>query len=268
MNAVRAVIFDISGTVLDHGSRGPVAAFVELFARRGVAVTREAARKPMGAHKRDHIAAMLSDPEVIASWVAVCGGTPRQSDLDSLYEEFTPLQIEVLERHCDVIEGVPAVVEDLRGRGMRIANTTGFTSQMISAGLRRRAAEGGYVPDLWVTPDLVGAGRPAPWMALYAARELNVYPISAIVKVGDTVVDIEEAHNAGMWSVAVTRTGNEVGVSREKWGAMTAEDQRARLEQARARLAVARPHYFIESVAELAPVVEEISARIGRGERP
>ena len=27
----RAVIFDISGTTLDYGSRGPVVAFVELF---------------------------------------------------------------------------------------------------------------------------------------------------------------------------------------------------------------------------------------------
>ncbi|MBK7931754.1 MAG: hypothetical protein IPJ98_31015 [Bryobacterales bacterium] len=38
-SGVRAVIFDISGTVLDYGSRGPVVAFVELFARHGIAIS-------------------------------------------------------------------------------------------------------------------------------------------------------------------------------------------------------------------------------------
>src|SRR5262245_35322615 len=61
---VRAVIFDISGTVLDYGSRGPVVAFIELFARHGVAVSPEEARWPMGTHKRDHIWTMLSDPDI------------------------------------------------------------------------------------------------------------------------------------------------------------------------------------------------------------
>ena len=52
---VRAVIFDISGTTLDYGSRGPVVAFVELFARHKVTVSNDEARKPMGTHKKDHI---------------------------------------------------------------------------------------------------------------------------------------------------------------------------------------------------------------------
>ena len=51
-SGVRAVIFDISGTVLDCGSRGPVAAFVELFARHGVAVTEAQARGPIGKQRR------------------------------------------------------------------------------------------------------------------------------------------------------------------------------------------------------------------------
>ena len=62
---VRAVIFDISGTVLDYGSRGPVAAFVELFARHGVTISNEEARRPMGTHKLDHIWAVLTEPALM-----------------------------------------------------------------------------------------------------------------------------------------------------------------------------------------------------------
>jgi len=61
---VRAVIFDISGTTLDFGSRGPVGAFVELFGRHGVTVSEEEARGPMGTHKKDHIRTMLTEAAI------------------------------------------------------------------------------------------------------------------------------------------------------------------------------------------------------------
>jgi phosphonoacetaldehyde hydrolase len=37
---------------------------------------------------------------------------------------------------------------------------------------------------------------------------------------------------------------------------------------ARARLAAKGPHYIIASTADLIPVVDDITARLARGERP
>jgi phosphonoacetaldehyde hydrolase len=267
MTGVRAVIFDISGTTLDYGSRGPVVAFVELFARHGVTVTEEESRKPMGTHKKDHIWSMLTEPSISERWAKANGAPATRADLDKLYDEFTPLQMEVLPRHCDVIPGVPEVVKQLRARGIKIANTTGFDTGMMGD-LIRLAGEGGYTPDLWVCPDQVGKGRPAPWMAHFAAKQLNVYPLSAFVKVGDTLADIAEAHAAGMWAVSVLRHGNEVGLSKEAVEKMPAEELKNVIGAARARLAAKGPHYIIDGTADLIPVVDEISARIARGERP
>lgn len=266
-SAVKAVIFDISGTVLDFGSRGPVVAFVELFSRHGVQISFEEARRPMGTHKRDHIWTLLSDPDIAERWRRANGVLPEASALDGLYEEFGPLQIEVLKQYCDVVPGVPQVVEQLRKRGIKIANTTGFDSWMM-ADLIRLAAEGGYRPDLWVCPDQVGKGRPAPWMIHYAAKELDLYPLSHFVKVGDTTVDVAEAHNAGVWAVSVVASSNEVGLSAEQWAALSENDRREALHAARAKLAACGPHYIIDTVADLMPVIDDITARIARGERP
>jgi phosphonoacetaldehyde hydrolase len=264
---VRAVIFDISGTVLDYGSRGPVAAFVELFARHGVRVTGEEARGPMGMHKLDHIWMMLTEPSVSSRWEACHKTKPTRALLEQLYAEFTPLQREVLKGYSDVIPGVPQVVAELRNRGIKIANTTGFDRAMMVE-LIRLAAQGGYSPDLWVCPDDVGKGRPAPWMAFHAARQLDVYPMSTFVKVGDTAADVAEGHAAGAWVVSVIRSGNEVGLSEAELAAMPAPEREARLSAARAKLAACGPHYIIDTVAALIPVIDEISARIVRGERP
>ena len=184
-----------------------------------------------------------------------------------LHAEFTPLQIEILKRHCDVIPGVPEVVEELRARGIKIASTTGFEMNMMQD-LIPLARSGGYSPDLFVTPDLVGKGRPAPWMAFHAARQLDVYPMTTFVKVGDTAADIAEAHAAGMWAVSVICSGNEVGLSREELEGLPGGQREALLRRARSRLSVFGPHFIIDSVADLLPVIDEINARLARGEPP
>jgi phosphonoacetaldehyde hydrolase len=105
-------------------------------------------------------------------------------------------------------------------------------------------------------------------MAFYAAQKLDVYPMSAFVKVGDTPNDVAEAHAAGMWAVSITRSGNEVGLSQAELAALSETEQNTRVAAARARLAACGPHYIIESVADLMPVVDDITARLVRGERP
>jgi len=264
---VRAVVFDLSGTALDYGSRGPVVAFVELFARHGVKITHSEARAPMGTHKRDHIWSMLTEPSISERWESANGQKPDRTMLEELYQEFTPLQVEILKRHCDVIPGVAETVVELRNRGIKIASTTGFDSGMMND-LIQQANQHGFTPDLFVCPDMVGKGRPAPWMAFYAARQLEIYPMKTFVKIGDTPSDVAEAHAAGMWAVSVVCSGNEVGLSRAELQSMPAGQRNAVISAARARLAACGPHYLIDSAADLIPVIDEITARLARGDHP
>jgi phosphonoacetaldehyde hydrolase len=264
---VRAVIFDISGTTMDFGSRAPVTAFVELFASRGVTITEGEARRPMGLHKRDHVRALLSDPAISARWAAVHGAPPGEPVLEELYAGFGEIQIRAIRRHLDVIPGATEVCAMLRARGIRIGSTTGFESSMLADIIPAAAAQG-YAPDCWMTPDRCGGGRPAPWMMFEAARALGVYPLSRIVKVGDTPADIEEARNAGAWAVTVAVSGNAVGLSREEWIALPAAAQFERLEAARSSFLARGAHAVIDTIAGLEPALEAIELRIARGEKP
>ena len=62
------------------------------------------------------------------------------------------------------------------------------------------ATRRGFETDSIVCVSDVPAGRPEPWMALRSAMELRAYPPALCVKVGDTVPDIQEGLNAGMWT--------------------------------------------------------------------
>ena len=95
-------------------------------------------------------------------------------------------------------------------------------------------------------------------MCYLAAIRLEVYPMAAFVKIGDTPADMEEGRNAGMWTIGVTRTGNEIGVTEEEWSRLASADQQHLLKKAERRLADAGAHYTASSVAECDPILDEI----------
>lgn len=267
MSRIKAVIFDWAGTVVDYGSRAPVNAFLELFARHGVTATVEQARAPMGAHKREHIREMLAMPAISAAWQAKHHRAPSDADLDHLYKEFIPLQTEVIARHADVLPQVPQIMAELRRRGIQVGSTTGYTREMTTT-LVAAAARGGFAPDSIVCADEVPAGRPAPWMALEAARRMNTWPVRACVKIGDTLADIAEGRNAGMWSVGITRTGNELGLSQAEADALPPAELARRLEDADWRFRRAGAHDVIEDLSRLPALLDALEASLARGQTP
>ncbi len=264
---LKAAIFDWAGTTVDYGCRAPAGAFQELFREHGVEATIAQAREPMGMHKRDHIATMLAMPALSAQWEKAHSAPYTDEDVEALFQKFIPLQLAALPNFVDVIPGVVETVDALRKRGMKIGATTGYNEEMMAM-CQKAAAKAGYVPDVTVAVTQVPAGRPAPWMAVKAAMELQVFPFESIVKVGDTVTDVLEGLNAGMWTIGVTKTGNEVGLSEAEVAALPEVERRARIDSATAKLAQAGAHYVVEGVADILPLLDDIDARLSRGERP
>jgi phosphonoacetaldehyde hydrolase len=264
---VKAVILDWAGTTVDHGSLAPVRVLQQVFAQRGVPISEAQARRDMGVLKKDHIRKILFEPIVAAKWLDAAGHEPAEADVEDLFANFVPLQLECLVRYSVVIDGVAGTVARIRKRGIKIGSTTGYTRAMLDM-ILRPAAEQGYSPDCAITPDDVGGGRPHPWMIFANAIRLQVEPLEAIVKVGDTPVDIEEGLRAGVWTIGVARTGNMIGLSAEEFAALATAEQASRLENARAALSVAGAHEVVDAVADCEAALDTIEARIRRGERP
>jgi phosphonoacetaldehyde hydrolase len=258
---VAAVIFDWAGTTVDFGSLAPVRTLERVFGEAGVPIDEAEARLNMGIAKRDHIAALLARPRVRTEWAKVRGREVTVTDIDLLYERFMPLQLACLKQYSKVIRGVPEVVEALRSRGTKIGSTTGYTRPMLDL-LLTEAAREGYRPDCSVSPEETGTGRPSPFMIYAVAVKLQVYPMGAIVKVGDTESDIYEGLNAGVWSVGVAGTGNAVGLSAAAFDALSPAERAQKLEIGRKDLRAAGAHYVIDSLADLLPVIRDIETRL------
>jgi phosphonoacetaldehyde hydrolase len=258
---IRAVIFDWAGTTVDYGSRAPVRVFQEIFERVGLPVTEAEAREPMGQAKREHIAALLGMPRIRLAWQQKFGAPPHDADIDRLYADFLPLQLEVLARGSEVIPGIPELVTQLRSAGLRLGSTTGYTRALMEV-VRPAARAQNFEPEVVICADDVPAGRPAPWMNWRACEALGVYPPAAVIAVDDTPVGIQAARHAGMWAVGITQTGNGLGLDLAGARALPADELARRLARLEQEYLAAGAHYVLPSATELPALLSQINARL------
>jgi phosphonoacetaldehyde hydrolase len=259
--AIRLVVLDWAGTAVDFGCFGPVASFRQALERHGVSPTDAQVRVPMGQAKKDHLRALLELPELSGQWRAGHGRGWDESDVERIYrDDYIPLQMETIARHDRLVPGLLPVIEALRGRDVKLATTTGYFREAAKL-VFDSAGRQGYARDLDVLPDEVPAGRPAPWMIFRAMETLGVYPPSSVVKVGDTPVDIEEGRNAGVWSVGVIASSNEVGLSEGDWAALPDPERRRVVESTRSKFERAGAHATIETLAELPGLIASLERR-------
>jgi phosphonoacetaldehyde hydrolase len=264
---IKAVVLDWAGTMIDHGCRAPVLALQNVFADAGIPIDEAEARADMGVAKRDHIRAILAQPRVAQAWRDLHGDAPTELDVATLHDAVEPMMIKAANECAELIPGAADLASRLHATGTGIASCTGYTRPMM-AGILPRAAEQGYTPDVVICAGETKAGRPSPLMLWKGLVELGAWPASACVKVDDSTVGIAEGRAAGAWTVGLAASGNGVGLDHQSLLALPQGERAQRVGAAAAALRSAGADYVVDSVADLWPVLETISARIAAGERP
>ena len=252
---IEAVIFDWAGTTVDYGCFAPVQAFMEAFRHFGIEVTMEETRKPMGMLKRDHIRTMLNMDRIAAQWQLVKGHEATEEDVEAVYSQFEPKLFSILNQFASPKPYTVETVAKLREMNVKIGSTTGYTDSMMNI-VVLKAAKLGYEPDCWFSPDSTkGKGRPFPYMIFENMKELGITNVKNVVKVGDTVSDIKEGVNAGVWSVGVIEGSSELGLSQAEFEDLDEEARRKLCVEVERTFKEAGAHYVIKNLLELPELV-------------
>lgn len=252
---IEAVIFDWAGTTVDYGCFAPVKAFMEAFAHYGVPVTMEETRKPMGMLKRDHIRTMLHMERIAAEWKRVHGHEATEADVDAVYAQFEPKLFSILDQYAAPKPFAVETAAKLREMGLKIGSTTGYTDAMMNI-VVPKAAQQGYAPDCWVSPDgAEGKGRPYPYMIFANMQKLGVTSVRNVVKVGDTISDVKEGVNAGVWTVGVVEGSSELGLSQEEFEALTPQEREAACRKVEESFREAGAQFVIQNLSQLPELI-------------
>lgn len=251
MGRYKVVVFDWAGTTVDYGCFAPVQAFVEVFKHFGIEPTMEEVREPMGMLKKDHIRTMLQMERITSLWEIKYRRKWTEEDVEDLYEIFEEKLLSILDQFVEVKPYVLETVEELRKRGIKIGSTTGYTDKMMEI-IVPKAKENGYEPDAWFSPDAVeGFGRPYPFMVFKNMQTLGIQSVDQVMKVGDTVSDIKEGKNAGVYTVGVIEGSSEMGLSEAEYGALSEAEKEEQIARVKEKFLNAGADAVIRNMKEL-----------------
>lgn len=197
------VAFDMAGTTIDdHGL--VYEALAQSVEETGASLTRADLQTWMGTEKTAAIAAL----------VKLGGVEPTRELVAAAFERFRLiLGASYVEKPPVGLPGVEAALRELRGRGIRVALTTGFSDDVAHPLLDSLGWTIGDQLDAVVTASEVTAGRPAPYLIHHAMEKTDTTDVASVLAAGDTIVDVLAAHNAGVIGVGVL-TGS---LSREEF---------------------------------------------------
>lgn len=266
---IKGVILDWSGTTIDKYVMAPAVVFVEVFKKYNVPITMREARLPMGLRKDLHIKAIMEIPDVKNRWKDIYGNYPTDEDVNHMFEDFVPMQIECLPKYTELLPGVLSCAKWLKRNEIKIGTTTGFTKKMVDI-ILKNVADQGYIPDSSVAGDEVLYGaRPKPFMIYKNLDNMDIHPIQSVVKVDDTVGGVGEALEAGCWAVGVARWSNYMDVDNlEDAEKLSDNEIEYKLKKSRDILQKSGAHYVIDDLYDLRYVIEDINKRLERGEKP
>jgi phosphonatase-like hydrolase len=237
VNAIDLVVFDMIGTTIED--RGQVVgALLAALHEYGIDVTAEELRGWRGASKRDLLRHfhVRQGREQAARADAPAGTDPA----DQLYASFRRhLQSRSSQSGAAAVPGAEETFAWLHEHDIKIALTTGFERHLADMVLRAVGWKGTAI-DATVCSDEVARGRPAPYMIFRAMEATGVTDVRRVVKVGDTVVDLQAGVQAGVCAAV---------------GVLTGAHSRGELE----RVGQA---YIIGSVAELPALLERSNDQV------
>lgn len=130
-------------------------------------------------------------------------------------------------------EGVSETFRNLKRNGVKIAIDTGFDRQIADAILKRLGWEVEKLIDFSVTSNEVKLGRPYEDMIFKAMKETGVLDPKKVVKVGDTISDLQQGRAAACGLIVAITSG-----------AFSEED-----------LKTEHPHHVIGEISELLPLM-------------
>jgi len=221
-DTIRFVLFDLAGTTMRDGAPGDslvVNALGETLRSAGADIPLEVLT---GERGRDHHRAIR---DLLIAWRPA--HPPTDAEVAALFASLNARLHAGIGRMTEV-PGAGATFRFLRGRGIAVGVGSGFPKDLIEAAVDHLGWRKQGLLDYLESTFTVGAGRPDPAMIRHAMARFGIADPQQVLKVGDTVVDVQEGRNAGAWTASVL-TGT----------------------QGREALAAERPDFILESVAEL-----------------
>jgi phosphonatase-like hydrolase len=177
--------------------------------------------------------------EAIKSILRVYTSNVDQDLADRIYADFVVMLAKAYE-NLNVIPQPNAeeLFKQLKKRNIRVVLNTGYNASVADSLIKKLKWEKGVQYDSLITSSDVENNRPDPDMIFLAMGMHGIQDPKKVIKVGDSIIDIEEGQNAGC--------GISIGITT---GAHTYK-----------QLQSADPDFIINNLLELVPIIDRTNS--------
>jgi phosphonatase-like hydrolase len=221
----KMVVFDMAGTTVDENMIVYKTLQKAINAQGYEFTMKQVLTEGAGKEKKDAIRSILR----------VYAKKEDDALTEKVYDKFARLLEEAYDTQ-DILPQVNAeeLFGQLRKREILVVLNTGYNEKTAKTLIGKLDWEKGEEFDDLITATDVARSRPHPDMILLAMKHFGITDAKSVVKVGDSMIDIEEGINAGC--------GMNIGITT---GAHT-----------RQQLQSAGPDHIIDNLLELLPLVD------------
>lgn len=205
LEGIKAVIFDMDGTMIDNMSYH-LQAWQQFLQRYGIILTEAEFQQKISGQKNDKIVEL------------VFGRPPTSDEVKQYGDEKEALYRELYRPHIVSIDGLNGCIDNLRGRGLKtaVATTACFENrELVLDALDIRDKFEVILGDEHVTH-----GKPAPDIYLATAERLGVRPEECMV-FEDSPPGVQAARAAGMRVVGILSSHSAAELNGAEWTVRT-----------------------------------------------
>jgi phosphonatase-like hydrolase len=195
---IELVVFDMAGTTVDENN------VVYKTVRQSI----NAAGYNFTQEQVQTAGAGKEKSQAIRDVLALDGDAHSEAEVQSIFADFKRRLVEAYDS-LNVTEqpGASETFRELHSRGIKVVLNTGYDRPTAEKLVHKIGWVVGTDFDALVTASDVETGRPAPDMIYLAMALTEVTDASAVIKIGDSRIDIEEGQNANCGMALGITTG-------------------------------------------------------------
>jgi phosphonoacetaldehyde hydrolase len=239
LNKYSAVIFDLSGVLIDFGIHVPVMAISRAFMNNNIYIAEKNIRPYVGTNQENHIKIL-------------CNLNKCNDKFETIYNDYQT-ELAFLNHSSEYtipINGAVSATNMLKDMGYKIGITTFYNKNIFSI-INKSLKKNGIVYDAVVCNNEVILGKPEPFMLYKMMHKLNV-PANKCIKVGESHLNIYEGIKAKIDTINVIDSSSNMGMDEQIFddSCHTIKNLK-RMEVINNLMNYPMPKYFITSVDDI-----------------
>ena len=254
-NNIKAIIFDLSGTLIDFGSLATIYTMKNVFKEKKILIFNETIQKDMGIKKINHIKKIINYPKIRSEWYKIYKKKITTKQIKEISLSFDKRLVIEVNKRLNIIPNVKKLFKILRKNNIKIGATTGYPKKITKLILNYLKKNKIFL-DYCISDDEVKKSRPSPDMCLKNLRKFKVKHKNAI-KVDDSISGILEGKKAKVITIGLISTGISVGIKKNEFQNLSLKEKSKIKKTSTKAFRKVKTDYIIEDLFEFTKLLRE-----------